>query len=139
MAAPGKVILLVEDSVDGAFLFKRALATAHLQNPVQTVRNVDDAIRYLEGLEPYTDRSIFPFPSIVIVDLHLPGEDGFDLLAWRDSHPEFSNLQMVVVSGIERIQDVSRAYQMGAHSFLTKPVKAEDLRNLVNVFPQHWI
>jgi CheY-like chemotaxis protein len=138
MAVPDKVILLVEDSADDVFLFKRGLAKARLQNPVQTVQNVDDAIQYLEGSAPYADRSVFPLPSILIIDLRMPSKDGFDLLAWRDAHPEFNNLHVVVMSGIERMQDVSRAYQMGVHSFLTKPIKPEDLRNLANVFPQYW-
>jgi CheY-like chemotaxis protein len=84
------------------------------------------------------NRSQFPLPSIAIVDLHLPEKDGFDFLRWLGNKPQFRTLHVVVVTGIGRLQDVNRAYQMGAKSFLTKPIKKDDLQNLARAFPAHW-
>jgi len=138
MAAPEKLILLVEDSADDVFLFKRVLAKAHLKNPVHAVADIEDAIRYLEGSGTYADRSLFPWPSIAIVDLHLPNKDGFYLLQWLRERPNLAHLNLVVVTGVSRLADMNRAYQMGASSFLMKPVKEEDVRNLARAFPTYW-
>ena len=138
MTAPEKLILLVEDSADDVFFFKRVLATARLKNPVQAVQNVDEAIGYFEGTAIYADRSLFPLPNIAVIDLHLPGKDGFHLLAWLRDHPQFRTLHTIVLSGVNRMYEVNRAYQMGATSFLTKPIKPEDLRHLATAFPAHW-
>jgi CheY-like chemotaxis protein len=132
------VILLVEDSADDVFFFKRELEKAALNNPVRVVHTVDDAICHLEGLDEFADRSQFPLPSIAIVDLHLPEKDGFDLLRWLGNKPQFRTLHVVVMTGIGRLQDINRAYQMGANSFLTKPIKKDDLQNLARAFPAHW-
>jgi CheY-like chemotaxis protein len=133
-----RLILLVDDSADDVFLFKRTLAKAHLKNPVQAVANVDEAICYLEGKAAYADRSLFPVPSIVLIDLQMPEKNGFQLLTWLRDRVQFRNLHVIVVSGINRMQDVNRAYQLGASSFLIKPVNVEDLRNLTRAFPAHW-
>ena len=138
MPAVQKLILLVEDSADDVFLFKRALTKAFLTNPVQAVCDVDDAIRYFEGTDPYNDRSVFPLPAIAVIDLHMPNKDGFQLLAWLQNRPQFASLQIIAVSGIERLNEMRRAYQMRATSFLTKPIKSEDLRNLARSFPAQW-
>jgi CheY-like chemotaxis protein len=138
MAAHERLILLVEDSADDVFLFKRTLATVRFKNPVQAVPHVDEAIRYLEGAGQYADRSLFPLPSIVIIDLHLPEKDGFHLLSWLRDRPEFADLHIVAVSGVNRLRDINLAYQLGASTFLTKPIREDDLRNLAHSCLAHW-
>lgn len=137
MSASG-LILLVEDSNDDALLLKRALRQAELHNPIEVVADVAQAIAYLEGSGPFSDRSRFPAPSILIMDLRLPNKDGFELLRWLGERPQFRNLHVVVLTGTGDIKDVSRAYQMGANSFVTKPARAEDLRNLAKGFAAYW-
>ena len=135
MPPSDKVILLVDDSADDVFLFKRMLARTHLRNPVQAVAKVEEAICYLEGSGIYADRAVFPVPSIAIIDLHAPNKDGFYLLEWIRGRSALRDLHVIVVSGVNRLQDVNRAYQMGAHSFLTKPIKEEDILNLARAYP----
>jgi CheY-like chemotaxis protein len=138
MPAPEKLILLVEDSTDDVFVFKRALARTNLKNPVSVAPDVEDAICYLEGVGTYADRSLFPLPSIVIIDLRMPNKDGFHLLEWLHDRPEFWNVNIVVVSGVSRTQEVNRAYKMGASSFLIKPIQEDDLRRLARAYPAYW-
>jgi len=114
------------------------LAKAFLKNPLQAVQNVPAAIQYLEGADIYADRSLFPLPSIILIDLHMPEKDGFELLEWLRDRPQFQNLHRIVISGVERMSDTARAYQLGAHAFLTKPLKEDDLRNLARAFPDAW-
>ena len=138
MSAPNKLILLVEDSPDDIFFFKRSLEKAGLKNPVHMLQNVDDAIRYLDGRGEFADRVNFPLPSIIVVDLHVPGKDGFELLNWLGDKPHLRSVHVIVLTGIGRLQDINRAYKMGANSFLTKPIKEEDLRNLAAAFAAYW-
>lgn len=138
MAAADNTILLIEDSDDDVFFFKRALRQARLANPVQVVADSAQAITYLDGSGPFTNRTQFPLPKIVFLDLRAPGKDGFDFLRWLRNKPHFRNMHLVVISGVGHLDDINRAYHMGANSFVTKPIKAEDLQNLARSFASYW-
>ena len=138
MPAPDNLILLIEDSEDDVFFFKRALGQAKLNNPVQAVPDAAQASKYLEGSDPFADRAQFPLPKIIFLDLHLPSKDGFEFMKWLASKPQFRTVHLVVMSGVGRLEEVNRAYQMGANSFVTKPIKAEDLQNLARGFSAYW-
>jgi CheY-like chemotaxis protein len=138
MPARLNLILLIEDSEDDVFFFKRAMEQAKLSNPVQVVHDVGQAIGYLEGAGPFADRSQFPLPKIIFVDLHMPSKDGFEFLKWLGDKREFRTLHVVAISGIGRMQEINRAYQIGANSFVTKPIKPEDLQNLARGFSAYW-
>src|SRR5436190_937963 len=103
MPVHDKFILLIEDSEDDVFFFKRALVQAKLVNPVQVVADAAQAIKYLEGSGPFADRAQFPLPKIIFVDLHLPSTDGFDFMNWLADKPQFRNLHVVAISGIGRL------------------------------------
>lgn len=138
MPAEDKPILLVEDSADDVFFFRHALERAELKNPVHVVADVDKALAYLVGEGEFSDRAKFPVPSIVIIDLRLPGKDGFHVVEWIARRPELRTVLVVVLTGGGKIGDVSKAYRMGANSFLRKPIRAEDLRNLAHSFAAYW-
>jgi CheY-like chemotaxis protein len=138
MPSREKLILLVEDSVDDVFFFKRSIDKAGLKNPVHVLQSVDDAICYLDGRNEFANREHFPLPSIIVVDLHVPGKDGFELLKWLGDKAQLRSLHVIVLTGIGRMEDINRAYQMGANSFLTKPIKDEDLKNLAAAYAACW-
>jgi len=138
MPVPAKLILLVDDSNDDAVLFRHALQRAGLDNPTQVVPDVDQAIAYLEGTGPFSDRTQYPMPAILIMDVRLPNKDGFELLRWLGQRPHLRSLHVVVLTGMGDMREVSKAYQMGANSFLTKPLKAQDIHNLASGFSAYW-
>jgi CheY-like chemotaxis protein len=82
-------ILLVEDDENDAFLFKRALKKCNILSSVQWVQDGADAISYLTGEVAYVNRTAFPFPEVIVLDLKMPRMPGLDLLAWLRDHPEF--------------------------------------------------
>src|SRR4051812_45283413 len=100
MPAPDNLILLIEDSEDDAFFFKRAMEQAKLPNPLRVVEDAAQAICYLEGSGSFAERLQFPLPRIVFVDLHTPGKDGFEFLKWLGSKPHFRSLHVVAISGV---------------------------------------
>ena len=132
-------ILIVDDSSDDVILLKRAFSKAGVVNPIYWVKSGYEAIRYLKGESPYTDRSQYPLPSVILLDLNMPDGDGFEVLTWiRDTFPS-GGLLVVVLTRVEEIRKINRAYSLGANSFLTKPGNPADLQELINIFNGYWL
>jgi CheY-like chemotaxis protein len=125
------VILVADDSEDDLLLFRRALAKARILNPILTVPNGDEAIAYLNGDGQYTDREKFPYPILLLVDSLMPRKTGFEVLEWLRSH-RHPMLGLVMLTGKTSLKDAFRAYELGAHTFLTKPIVIEDFLTLVD-------
>jgi CheY-like chemotaxis protein len=123
-------ILVVEDNEDDVTLIRRTLVNACLPNPRHFVESGEEAINYLVGVGPYSDRKKYPLPALVLLDLKLPGKDGFEVLQWIRAHPRFNNLRVVVLTSSNEIRDVQKAYRLGANSFLVKPLEFENVREL---------
>jgi CheY-like chemotaxis protein len=134
-----KVILIAEDDKNDAQLLANAIASAGLANPVVTVPNGVDVIRYLEGHAEFSDRSRFPMPSVLLLDLKMPGFTGFGVLDWLRKQSHFRHILVVVVSGLEDVKEIDRAYKLGARSFIPKPCTSEDIRNVAQTYRDHWL
>ena len=116
------LFLLVEDIEDDAVLIKRAFERAGVKNPLFRVKSGTEAIAYLSGEPPYVDRVNYPLPVIVLLDIKLPLVDGFEVLQWIRKQQQFARLCVVMLTSSDEIRDVNRAYQLGATSFLVKPL-----------------
>lgn len=139
MHTPGsKLILIVEDYEDDAKLLQVLLTNCGIANPVRIALSAEEAINYLAGAPPFANRSAYPLPGVIFVDLKLPGISGFDLLRWAKGHPELRNTFVVVLSATGDLMSVQAAYALGANSFLIKPCRAADLENLVICYPDFW-
>ena len=103
-------------------LVRRAFERAGLRHPFQSVTSGIDCIGYLNGEPPFGDRNKFPVPSMVLLDLKMPGVDGFDVLRWIRHQPRFARLCVVMLTSSDEIRHVNLAYQLGADSFLVKPL-----------------
>src|SRR5262249_7704465 len=102
-----KVILLAEDREDDILLITEAFSRAWIDNPIQVVRDGEEAINYLDGKGKYAVRSEYPLPTLLLLDLKMPRADGFDVLQWIRSQPSLSNLVVVVLTSSEDIRDVN--------------------------------
>src|SRR5436190_17090853 len=134
-----QVILLVDDDKDDRFLLRRSFATAGIPNPLYEVTGGAKAIAYLAGEGQYSDRNLFPLPGIILLDLNMPGVDGFDVLQWIRSKMPVQGLLIIVLSRVEHIREVNRAYALGANSFLTKPGPEKELDGIIASFRDYWI
>jgi CheY-like chemotaxis protein len=132
-------ILLVEDSPDDALLIQRAFKKANLANPVQLVRDGDEAVAYLSGAPPYDDRTRFPLPVFMLLDLKLPRRSGLEVLAWVRQESLVRRLPVVVLTSSRESVDVNRAYDLGVNSYLTKPVGFEALLEMVKNVNLYWL
>lgn len=132
------VILLVEDREDDITLTLRALERAKIPNPVQVVNDGQEAIAYLEGRGKYENRSEFPVPDLVLLDINMPNSDGFTVLRWVRSHPGLKALRIVMLTTSDESEDVDNAYRLGANSYLVKPLKFETYADLMGVAIRFW-
>jgi CheY-like chemotaxis protein len=133
------VILLVEDRDDDVLLVRRAFQKADIANPLQIARDGEQAIAYLSGVGQFSDRSVFPLPGLILLDLKLPGMDGFEVLQWLRRQPGIAGTAVVVLTSSEQLRDVNRAYALGANSFLVKPLEFESHIQLSKLIREYWL
>jgi CheY-like chemotaxis protein len=132
-------ILIVDDSSDDVILLKRAFKKTGVANPMNWVKSGREAIAYLQGAGPFADRAKYPVPSVILLDLQMPDGDGFDVLQWiRNKFPS-GGLLVVVLTRVEELRKINRAYALGANSFLTKPGSPEELQELIRIFSGYWL
>ena len=134
-----QVILLVDDDPNDRFLIRRAFDRIGIQNPLVEVTDGAEAIAYLEGRAPYHDRAKHPFPGILLLDMQMPRVGGLEVLEWIRSKLSVAGLLIIVLSRLDEIRQVNRAYALGANSFLTKPGNEDDLQSLITAFRDYWI
>ena len=134
------VILLVEDDADDIALMRRAVRKAKIANELVNVDNGDDAVAYLAGEPPFEDRERYPLPVLVLLDLKLPRRSGLEVLAWiRDQPAPLSRLRVVILTSSQEAQDVNRAHELGANSYLVKPPTFDELLALVRTLDMFWM
>ena len=133
------VILLAEDDRNDILLFQRALGKTRMMNPVHIVRDGQEAIGYLNGEAPFTDRDRYPLPVLLLLDLKMPRKTGFEVLEWVRGKPGLKRLPAVVLTSSNQSADVNKAYDLGANSYLVKPHAVEDLLSLVERFKAYWL
>ena len=133
------VILLAEDREDDILLVRRSFAKAFINNPLQVVRNGEEVIAYLEGEGVYANRDEYPLPDLLLLDLKMPRMDGFEVLKWIRQHPSVRNLPVVVLTSSDRMRDVNIAYQLGANSFLVKPMDFENFVEMSRFLSGFWL
>jgi CheY-like chemotaxis protein len=133
-----QIILLVDDSENDLFLMRSAFKKAGFNNPLQEVHNGEEAIAYLKGEGRYSDRSQFPFPVVVLLDLNMPMKNGFDVLAWVRAQPALKRLSVIILTASLRTTDVERAFDLGANSYLVKPSSLDDLTNMIRAL-RDWL
>lgn len=134
----GQFILLAEDDPNDVLLIQRAFQKAGLRNALKIARDGDQAIDYLGGQGMYADRERFPLPFLLLLDLKMPGTDGFEVLRWVRKEPELKRLLVVVLTSSNLQTDVDRAYELGANSYLVKPVSFDEMVNMIQRFEIYW-
>ena len=86
---------------------------------------------YFNGEPPYDDREKYPLPALVLLDIKMPGMDGFEVLKWIRNQPSLAKLCVVMLTSSDQIQDANKAYQFGANSFLVKPLDFWNVEELM--------
>ena len=132
-------ILIVEDDPNDVALIKRAFRKAKLVNPLQVVTDGEAVIAYLGGQAPYDDRQRYPLPVIVLLDLKLPLKSGFEVLQWLRMQPKLRRLPVVILTSSSETPDINMAYELGANSYLVKPVAVDALADIFETLGLYWL
>lgn len=127
-------MLLVEDNEDDVFLMQRLLRKANITVPVQVVTDGKQAVDYLAGADPYQDRSRYPMPDLMFLDLKLPFLHGFEVLRWIREQPHLKQLRVIVLSSSLEDKDREKAQALGA-PYIVKPPSPEILVRAVAGLP----
>jgi len=133
-----QTILLVDDSENDLLLMRTAFRKAAFDCPLQEVHNGEEAIAYLKGDAPYSDRDKFPFPAVMLLDLNMPMKNGFDVLNWARTRAGLKRLSIIVLTASMRTEDVERAFDLGANAFLVKPGTIAELTNMMRCL-RDWL
>jgi CheY-like chemotaxis protein len=124
-------VLIVESDADDLFLIRRGFAKACPGSEVFSVATAEEAIRYLVGDEPYTNRKEHPLPTLLLVDLKMQGMGGFDLLEWLKTKPDLTAIAIVVLTGSGMPADLQKALDLGADDYYVKPHEYAEMENIV--------
>lgn len=132
-------ILLVEDNRMDVELTLDAFQEARLLNAIHVASNGQEALDYLFGRGQYADRKAFPLPDLVLLDLKLPGIDGFEVLRQVKSTPILKRLPIVILTSSKEEGDRALSYDHGANSYLVKPVSFDGFMEVVRQIEGYWL
>jgi len=132
-------ILIVEDNTDDVLLIKRAFQQCGVVNPLRFVTDGEQAVAYLKGTGEFGDRKKNPLPVLILLDLKMPRMNGFEFLRWLRNEPDLKKIIVVILTSSSESPDINRAYELGANSYLVKPVRFEDLIRIVKELHLYWL
>lgn len=131
-------ILHVEDDPNDVLLLQRAFKKSGVAASVHSVTDGDRAVAYLSGQQEFSERAKFPLPHLVLLDLKMPRKSGLEVLEWIRSQPGLRRVVVVVFTSSRHDQDVNRAYELGANSYMVKPVGFDSLTELSRTLYHYW-
>src|SRR5712691_4752034 len=99
-------ILMAEDDENDVFFLERAFKQAQIANPVNRVKDGEDAIAYLQGEGVYADRNKFPLPYLMLLDLKMPRKNGFEVIQWVRAQPGLKRLPLVILTSSKEDPDI---------------------------------
>lgn len=134
-----QAVLLVEDTPDDVFFFQRAWKKAEVAASLHVVADGRAAMRYLAGEEEFSDRTRFPAPRLVMLDLKLPQVNGLEVLRWIRQQPALSQIRVVVLTSSRQPSDIAEAYRLGAAAYKVKPGEASELVAFVRATRDFWL
>jgi CheY-like chemotaxis protein len=131
-------ILLVEDNHMDVVLTLDAFKEARLMNTVSVARTGQEALDYLLGRGKFANREIFPMPNLVLLDLKMPGMDGFEVLRQIKTTKILKLIPVVILTSSKEEGDRTMSYDIGANSYLMKPVAFNDFVKVVKKIEEYW-
>lgn len=131
------VILMADDDPEDAMLARDALAESRLANTLNVVEDGEELLDYLYQRGKFSPQNA-PRPGLILLDLNMPRLDGREALARIKSDPDLRRIPVVVLTTSKAEEDVFRSYDLGANSYITKPVTFDSLVSVVRSLAEYW-
>lgn len=133
------VILLADDDEEDRMLAANALEESRVVNDLRFVHDGDELLDYLNHRGQYADPASAPAPGLILLDLNMPRKDGREALREIKANPDLRRIPIVVLTTSKAEEDIYRTYDLGANSFITKPVSFEGLVAVMRDIGRYWI
>lgn len=133
------VILMADDDEDDRLLTRDALIESRVANDLRFVKDGEELMEYLQLRGEYADPASAPRPGLILLDLNMPRKDGREALREIKADPELRRIPVVILTTSKAEEDVYRSYDVGANSYITKPVTFEGLIELMKTLGRYWV
>lgn len=133
------VILMADDDDDDYLLTQEALREARLINPLYRVKNGEELMDYLLRRGEYKNPEDSPCPGLILLDLNMPRKDGREALKEIKAHDELRKIPVLILTVSRLEEDILQSYNLGANSFIRKPVSFNQLVKIVRTIGQYWL
>ena len=132
-------ILMADDDEDDRLLTQDALAESRVLNELHFVEDGVELLEYLERKGKFEDKSISPRPGLILLDLNMPRMDGREALQVIKAHPNLKGIPVVILTTSKQEEDMVKGYNLGAASYITKPVTFDGLVELMKTLGKYWV
>lgn len=132
---PSGTLLIVEDNDDDYLFTERAFKKSKFANPLARARNGDEALNYLYQRNGFEDK---PRPSMVLLDLNMPGVNGYTVLETMKADPDLKRIPVVVLTTSDDPRDIETCYGLGANSYVHKPVDLPGFIEAIARLKDYW-
>lgn len=132
-------ILLVEDNMDDATLTLRALKKSGLKNSIFHVKDGAEALDFIYCKGIYASRKTNEFIKLILLDLKMPKMSGIQVLEKIKSDPQFKTIPVVILTSSKEDPDIKRCYELGANSYIVKPVESDNFFQTIKELSMYWM
>ena len=132
-------ILLIEDQRMDIELTLNAFREARLANNIQVATSGEEALDYMLGKGKFADRKVHPLPDLILLDLKMPGIDGFEVLKQLKKTEKLKRIPVVVLTSSKEEGNRALSFNLGANSYLVKPVSFDGFLHIVKEIGEYWI
>lgn len=133
------IIAIAEDDPDDRMMIQDALRDCHIPNPVDFLEDGEALMRYLRREHEYAALKGTELPGLILLDLNMPRKDGREALAEIKSDPELRHLPVIVMTTSRSPDDVAVTYDIGANSYVAKPILYEELLEVLQTLGRYWL
>lgn len=138
MTKPAR-ILLIEDNKMDVELTLDAFREARMANAITVISSGEEALDYIFGRKAFQDRKSHPLPDLILLDLKMPGIDGFEVLKQIKNTPIVKRIPVIILTVSQEEGDRAMSYDLGANSYLVKPVSFFGFLNVVKEIGDYWV
>lgn len=132
-------ILMADDDQDDCLLVKDAFVESRLLNDLRFVEDGEELMDYLYHRGRYADIDSSPRPGLILLDLNMPRKDGREALEEIKSHSDLRSIPIIVLTTSKQEEDILRSYDVGANSYITKPVTFKGLVDVMKTLGRYWL